>query len=503
MSPTVPEVRLRRVNERPIRPDAGFVLYWMTSYRRTRHNFALDRAVEHCLALGRPLLILEPLRCGHRWASARLHAFVLAGMRDNQAACRETGVAYLPYVEPEAGAGAGLLEALADRAAVVVTDDWPCFFVPRMVEAAGRKLEVRLEAVDGNGLYPMRATDKVFGRAFDLRRHLQKELAPHLEQVPSADPLARLAGLPRAALPRPVTERWPAASEALLRVEPGALAGLGIDHGVAPSAVLPGGSAAGRARLADFVERRLERYAEGRNHPDDEVASGLSPYLHFGQVGSHEILAALAAREDWSPAALSPRTDGKSSGWWRMSAGAEAFLDELVTWRELGFNLGCHRPGDLDRYGSLPEWARKTLAEHEGDRREHLYTIDEFAESATHDEIWNAAQTELREDGRMHNYLRMLWGKKILEWTPTAEDALQVMVELNNRYAIDGRDPNSYSGIFWVLGRYDRPWAPERPVFGMIRYMSSDNTRRKLKLRGYLECFGRGAGQGALFDLDG
>jgi deoxyribodipyrimidine photo-lyase len=157
-----------------------------------------------------------------------------------------------------------------------------------------------------------------------------------------------------------------------------------------------------------------------------------------------------------------------------------------VTWRELCYHYAHHRP-DHSSFSSLPDWARATLLEHASDPRPFTYTLEQFEDAATHDEIWNAAQRQLRESGRIHNYLRMLWGKKILHWTSSPEEAWAILVELNNRYAIDGRDPNSYGGIGWVLGRFDRAWGPERPIFGKVRYMSSKNARRKLRLRGYLE----------------
>jgi deoxyribodipyrimidine photo-lyase len=169
-----------------------------------------------------------------------------------------------------------------------------------------------------------------------------------------------------------------------------------------------------------------------------------------------------------------------------MNENAEAFLDQCITWRELGFHF-CHYRRDHDRYESLPGWAQKTLARHAGDTREYLYSLEQFDAAATHDSLWNAAQNQLRREGRLHNYLRMLWGKKILEWSSEPREALEIMIELNNRYALDGRDPNSYSGIFWVLGRHDRAWGPERPVFGTVRYMSSKNTARKVPVKQYLE----------------
>jgi deoxyribodipyrimidine photo-lyase len=246
-----------------------------------------------------------------------------------------------------------------------------------------------------------------------------------------------------------------------------------------------GGSQAANKRLRLFLRQKLDSYAEGRHDPAEDGTSGLSPYLHFGHISTHEIFAAVAKHEHWKPERLALRSNGSRSGWWGMSVSAESFLDQLITWRELGFNC-CHWRENYDRYESLPAWSRKTLGGHTGDRRPYQYALDEFANAETHDRLWNAAQTQLLIEGRIHNYLRMLWGKKILEWTRSPEEALGVMIELNNRYALDGRDPNSYSGIFWCLGRYDHPWGPERPIFGTVRYMSSKNAARKLNVRQYL-----------------
>ncbi len=475
-SPPEPHPRIRTWNAAPERRAGEYVLYWMVAQRRLQWNFALDRAVRRAEALDRPLLILEPLRCGYRWASERLHAFVIDGMREHERACAERGVRYVPYVEREPGEGRGLLAALAARAALVVTDEWPCFFVPRMQAAAARQLVCRLESVDSNGLLPLAASPGPFPTAYAFRRFLQRELRPHLEPFPAEDRLAS-ARCPREAVLAPEIEaRWPSA------IPP--LAGLPLDHGVAPVAER-GGAAAARLALQRFVRERLPRYAEERSEPAHEAASGLSPWLHFGQLSVHEVFRAVAAREGWTPERLSTSVAGKKEGWWGLGASAESFLDELVTWRELGFHLHRHVP-DCESYDTLPAWARATLEAHADDVREHVYTLDEFASAATHDPLWNAAQRQLVHEGRMHNYLRMLWGKKILEWTRHPREALEVMFELNNRYALDGRDPNSTSGITWVLGRFDRPWAPERKVFGTIRYMSSQNTARKFDVEPYL-----------------
>lgn len=497
MPAAVPEVRIHAANDRPLRADGDYVLYWMIAQRRAKANFALQRAVELARELGRPLLVLEGLRCGYRWASDRHHAFVLQGMADNVADFAAAGVSYVPYVEPTPGAGKGLLAALGERACAVVTDDYPCFFLPRMVAAAAGTLPVRLEAVDGNGLLPLRVGDRVFGRAFDFRRFLQKALPAHLGDFPLGDPLR---GYDRGAaeLPRGVAKKWPAASSALLAAEAKALAALPIDHAV-PVAPQRGGAVAAGATLRQFLTTRLPRYGEERSEPDADCASGLSPYLHYGHVGVHQVFAGLAKQEGWTREHIKA-TQGGQRGWLGMSETAESFVDELLTWRELGFNYTWQRD-DYEDFESLPDWAKKTLEKHAADPREHLYTLEQFAASKTHDAVWNAAQTQLRETGVMQNYLRMLWGKKVLEWTPKPADAMAILIELNNRYALDGRDPNSYTGISWVLGRYDRPWAPEREVYGVIRYMSSGNTVKKLRMKQYLARWsGPAGGPASLFD---
>lgn len=492
---TIPDVRIRTCNSEPLRESGDFVLYWMVAFRRLGWNFAVERAAEHARRLKKPLVILEPLRCGYRWANDRIHRFVIEGMAEHAARLAKSNVLYHPYVEPEPGAGRGLVEALGRRAAVVVTDDYPAFFLPRMIAAAAARLPVRLEAVDSNGLLPLRAADKDFVTAAHFRRFLQKVLPGHLEQAPVQNPLTRLPPrLPQ--LPAAVLKRWPAASPELLWG--GTLAGLPIDHSVPPVAEVRGGDTAGGRTLERFLDERLARYGEGRNDPGEPVTSALSPYLHFGHVSPHQMFAAVAARERWSPERLAGRATGAREGWWGMSPAAEKFLDEAVTWREVGYNMAAHR-ADFERYESLPAWAQATLEKHERDRRPHLYSRDQFAAGETSDELWNAAQGELREQGRIHNYLRMLWGKKVIEWSASPRAALDVLIDLNNRYALDGRDPNSYTGIFWCLGRYDRPWPPERPVFGTVRTMSSESTRRKYKVDGYVARYGLKASQMSIF----
>ncbi len=417
-----------------------------------------------------------------------MHRFVIEGMRDNQKDLAETVALYYPYVEPTAGEGSGLVAELARQACVVVTDDYPCFFHPQMIRAVAPSLPARLELIDSNCLMPLKAWDRTFTVAHSYRRAMQKALPAFLDHSPDENPLlARsVSGIPPLErLPADITRRWPAAQFDRL-LSDGGLSRLDIDHSVKP-APLEGGSRTARTMLRTFVNRLLDNYNEDRNHPDLTATSQLSAYMHFGHISAHEVFWSLMQHCHWSPDQLS-KPNGSIEGFWNVGPAAEAFLDQLCTWREIGFNM-CQREPHYDRYESLPAWARKTLADHQSDPRPKLYTFQELEQAKTYDRLWNAAQTQLVRDGRIHNYLRMLWGKRFLEWTPSAEVALQWMLELNNKYALDGRDPNSYSGIFWVLGRYDRAWGPERPIFGKIRYMTSENTAKKVKVKEYLKAY--------------
>ncbi len=486
-----------RVSKSEVNADGDYVVYWMIASRRTEWNFGLQRAVEWAKELKKPLVIFEALRSTYQWNSDRIHAFVIQGMADNARKLSRRSVTYYPYVEPKAGDERGLLKELTAKACVVVSDDFPCFFLPRMVKAAARQIPVKFELVDSNGLYPMRDTDRVFSRAYDFRRHLQKTLLPHLAEVPKQDPLkgARLQKLE--SLPKKLLKRWPAADPIELSKDlPTELSKFAIDHDVTVSDTI-GGVDAGRKRIDSFLNSKLDNYSESRNQPEKMMTSGLSPYLHFGHVSAFEIFDRVVKAANWSPDLVAEKAKGSSSGWWGTSEAVESFLDELITWRELGYNM-CVNLDNYTEYESLPEWAQKTLREHAKDKREYLYSDDEFEFGKTHDRLWNAAQWQLVTTGIIHNYLRMLWGKKILEWSKTPQDALATMIHLNNKYALDGRNPNSYSGIFWVLGRYDRAWG-ERPVFGKIRFMSSDNTARKVKVKNYIEMYHPPSPQKQLF----
>lgn len=316
---------------------------------------------------------------------------------------------------------------------------------------------------------------------------MQKNFVEAYTHPPKKDPLndlenkGKVDGLPE------ITNNFPNGKEALNDIE-SFISELDIDHSVKPIE-WKGTRKSGLGMMGQFIQHGLMEYDEKRNDPDEAKTSHLSPWLHFGKISSFEIVRAVLDHqpENWS---LDKITDnnGSMGGFFNGDSNLASFLDELITWREVGFHFAHHRD-DYDKFESLPDWAIETLNRHRDDSRDWNYSYEELAEANTHDEIWNAAQTQLREEGIIHNYLRMLWGKKVIEWTPDPETALEYLIDLNNTYAIDGRDPNSYSGIFWCFGRFDRAWQ-ERPIFGKLRYMTSESTRKKVKIKQYLSKYG-------------
>jgi len=485
-----PNTRITVENSAPINGSGEYVLYWMTAARRTRFNHALDHARAHAAALGRPLVVFEALRAGYPWAAPRHHAFVRDGMRDNAARCAAAGVRWIGHIEPAPGASAGLLEALAARACLVVRDSSPAFFFPRLGRGFLTRCPVRVEAVDAVGVLPLAAADRPFPTAHAFRRHLQKVLPVHLRDAPAPDGLGGLAG-PPPAVGLAGLDRWPLLHSAA-EVDAVDLGALPLAGRVPPAAGQRGGEAAAQARWAAFCAQGLAAYDAGRNEPSVVGGStGLSPYFHYGMFSAWQILADLEARHGWSAADRGPPKAGSREGWWGLPAAEEALLDQAITWRELGHVFAAHVP-DPESFDTLPDWARATLDKHRRDPRPTGFTLERLDAGDTPDPIWNAAQRQLRESGTIHNYLRMLWGKKILGWAPSPEEALAWTVTLNHRYALDGRDPNSTAGITWVFGHFDRAWGPERPIFGTVRYMTSENTARKYDLKPYLARWGAG-----------
>ena len=484
-----PATRVRAQNTQPIENGGKFVLYWMTAARRARFNFGLQRAAELAIQLGKPLLVVEPLRCDYPDACDRFHQFVVEGMAANAAALRETNAFYYPYTERVPGEGRGLIETLSHAAAVVVTDWFPGYFLPRMTAALAQRVAIRVEAIDSTGLIPAASHGRPFPTARGYRAFMQRTLKDHLADFPVEDPAALVAGLRRLrAIPGDVRSRWPPLTDREL-AQPGQLvAGLPINHAI-PAVQFTGGSPAADARLSSFVRSRLPLYGTEHNHPDADATSKLSPYLHFGHISPHQVFSAVMTAERWTTRKLQKTRAGAREGWWGVSSSAEHFLDQLTVWRELAFN-GCAWTPDFHSYDALPSWARATLDAHLEDARPHVYSLAQLEGAETHDPVWNSAQRQLRQEGWFHGYLRMLWGKKILEWCRHPAEALERMEILMNRYSLDGRDPVSYLSYGWVLGRADRPW-PEREIFGTVRCMTSASARRKLRMTDYLRTFSK------------
>lgn len=480
---TLNQSRLVRLNDKPIDKTGDFVLYWMQMARRFSCNHSLDYAIKCANELGKPLVVYEGLRADYPWASARLHQFILEGMRDNALTAKKLGFTYWPFVETPKQPAHGLLHRVAARAALIVTDDFPCFIIPAQSRAVAAKHERAVIAVDSNAVVPLRLLGDAPYAAAHLRPKIHKAFAEafDLRSAPKPKP-------PKASAARV----QPGFELATLDDVSGLVAKLPIDQKVRAVAERPGGTTAARAQLKTFLKKGLPIYADERSDPMPPSAahgSRLSPYLHFGHIGIEEIVSEVFdATGGYARSRLHLEAAGKREGFFGKDRNANSFLDEALTWRDVGYVWHVHRGSDTRSLeAALPAWAKATLHLHAGDKREFVYDLVAWESASTHDPLWNAAQRELVATGTIHNYLRMLWGKKVIEWSRTPEEAYQTLVHLNNKYALDGRNPNSYTGILWCFGLFDRPWAPQRNVLGQIRYMSSANTAKKFKLGPYLD----------------
>ncbi len=485
------------VNDKEVFVDGEYVLYWMIATRRFNYNAALEYAAKLAENYGKPLLVVEEISTSHKFANDRITSFVIQGMVENTSIFKEHNIRFIPWVETPLSGPMGLLKTLAKRACLIVTDDFPTYYPLSATKAAGKSLNRKVIAVDSNGVFPMSWTSSAFSTAHSFRRFIHANFSRCRETWPQKVPIntdydySISDDLYRSIIQECSVKIPP--YEWLWRCSEGgstgkkALSTIDIDHNVQPVRQARGGRNTAAKKLAVFLKNRLNRYNVDRNNIEKPSVSGLSPWLHFGHISSIEIVGKILDSEKWTPENITTSRKGAREGWWGLPAGVESFLDQIITWRELGFNNAFHNPNH-NKYESIPEWAKLTLSEHTDDER-MLYTFEQIENAETHDEVWNAAQQELLQTGIIHNYLRMLWGKRILEWAQTPEQAVEWMIELNDKYALDGRDPNSYTGIFWVLGRHDRAWGPERAIFGKIRYMSSENTKKKLKLKPYLQQF--------------
>jgi deoxyribodipyrimidine photo-lyase len=438
--------RIRKLNDAAVRTGGRYVLYWCRANRRVDSNHALAFAAGLANQLDLPLLFLECLTCDYPYASDRLHTFALQGMPETAARLRKLGIGCAFHIPRRSHEGEAAFFAMVGDAAAVVTDDCPL---------PAPSVDAACYAVDSSCIVPANCIPSRCYAAYSIRPKIHKLLPQFLHAVP---PIRVRRKFPQPA-PALGTEVHAAGIATLV-------AGCQIDHSVAAPAGIEGGRAQAKRRLANFLRHRLRRYARDKNEPSAHATSGLSPYLHWGYISSLEV--ALAVREYAAEHKLI----------------VDEFLEELIVRRELAFNFVRHAaaPESLDE---LPEWARRTLNLHRKDRREPLYTREQLESAATCDDLWNAAQTELLLRGRIHGYYRMYWGKRILEWSPSPEEALAAALYLNDRYALDGQDPASVTNILWCFGLHDRPW-PERPIFGTVRSMSRAGMERKTDVAAYI-----------------
>ena len=448
--------RVIQLNDRPVNTNARYVLYWMQMYKRVDNNHSLIYAIRRANELRLPLVVYEGLKYYYPWASDRIHTFILEGVDEKRREFEQLGIRYVFYLQKDADAPKNTVAALAKDAALIVTDDYPCFIIPQHNRRVAERAEIPVYAVDSNGIIPMSKFDKEEYAAYTIRPKINKLLDRYLKPLPSEAVDFPSVGIEVDCPETLVTEDNIASL----------VAGCGIDHSVPASRHYKGGTNEGRKRLKKFVDESLPDYDKARSKPDRDGSSRLSSYLHFGYLSPLEI--ALTVQQADAP-----------------QESIDAYLEELIVRRELSFNMTSFN-AHYDSLAALPAWVQKTMREHADDARQFNYSLEQLEAGETHDELWNAAQSEMVATGEMHNYVRMLWGKNVIAWSPSYEVAFETLVHLNNKYCLDGRDPNSYAGFLWCFGKHDRAWF-ERPVFGLIRYMASHSTGKKFDSKKYIE----------------
>jgi len=440
--------RIQPLNDRPVR-QGKFVLYWMQASQRAAYNHALEYAIGQANEQNLPVVVAFGITDRFPEANARHYTFMIEGLRELQLELQQRGIQFVvQHQSPELAA-----VRMARKASMVVTDRGYLRIQKSWRQKVSEKAPCRVVQVESDVVVPMEvASDKEAYAASTLRprinAHLKRFLVPMRRTPVRRDSLSfRFDSLD-------ITRTDVVGSQ------------LRVDRSVAPVEGFRGGASHATRLLNEFVAKKLKYYHDHRSDPSMDLGSHMSPYLHFGQVSPLHI--ALKVRQ----------ARGKPK------ASKEAFLEELIVRRELSMNFVHFNP-HYDSFEALPDWAKKTLKAHGKDRREYLYGLEELEHGQTHDAYWNAAQKEMVGTGKMHNYMRMYWGKKILEWSSTPEEAFRTALYLNNKYELDGRDPNAFTGVAWCFGKHDRAW-PERPIFGKVRYMNDAGLRRKFDIEGYV-----------------
>lgn len=455
----------RLTTHEPQRGD--HVLYWMQASQRAEGNPALDVTIREANRLRKPVQVCfcpDPKGEGQQRRHLR---FMLEGLSETAHLLAERGIAFLIRTGPPRD----VIPVLAEDACLVVTDRGYLRGQKEERSLLAKRLELPFIEVEGDVIVPVEiASAKEEWSAATFRRRI----TPHLDHFPEQSPS-----------PAVTVRADPGESEPLTptRVD-GIIRSLHPLDDAGPAA-LTGGLSEARRLLDLFVTEKLPRYAAERNDPNADVLSCMSPYLHFGQISPLEVALRVQAAGGSGNMIKNGNQNGENTA---------AYLEELIVRRELSMNF-VHYDPDYAAPACLPDWAKTTLAEHARDPREYVYSFHELETASTHDPYWNAAQTEMRQTGKMHGYMRMYWGKKVIEWSPTPEEAYHTLLTLNNRYELDGRDPNSYAGIAWCFGKHDRAWK-ERAVFGKVRYMNAKGLHRKFDADRYAARFEEASPEG-------
>lgn len=442
-----PRVTVRRGGT----PESGgkCVVYWMQRAQRGIDNPALDVAIQTANALRKPVVVFFAPVLFYPHANLRHYRFLNEGIPDIAAALAKRNVGFVLRRYPNHS----LLKFCEEvKPALVIGDENPLREPERWRATAAEKLRVPFWTVDADVIVPAMLLGKAQYAAHIIRPRLQDHLRRFLSRP--QNPRAAIAwkkspGLQSLDARTDITEAWK------------------LDRSVSPVSGWRGGTDEAIRLLKEFIHKKLRDYRMRRNHPEADYTSRLSPYLHFGHISP--LTVALAVRNSRVP-----------------KAEKEAFLNQIIVWRELAVNL-VRFNSNYDNFECAESWAHRTLAKHARDIRPLIYSEAQLENAETHDPLWNAAQMQMVNTGWMHNYMRMYWAKKILEWSRSPAEAHQTAVRLNDKYELDGRDPNGYAGIAWaIVGKFDRPWF-ERPIFGQIRYMSAASTGRKFDIKRYIQ----------------
>jgi len=449
-SQPVQDTRIQRLNDRDLN-GGSYVLYWMQQSQRSEYNHALEYAVQQANACGQGVVVGFGLMDAYPEATLRHYAFMIEGLHETRASLAQQGIKMVI----QRGAPADVALKLGRKASLIVCDRGYLNHQKNWRTQVARKAACPVVQVESDAVVPVEVvSQKAEYAARTLRPKIQKHLTKYL--VPFKSSMVKTSSLD-----------LKISSLDLKKVD-AILDKLPLDGHVSPATrFFKGGTSQGKARFDQFIKEQLYHYVKNRNQPQFNDISHMSPYLHFGQI---------------SPIYLALQI--KAAGI-RFKEAQEAYLEELIVRRELAMNFVHYTP-HYDSFACLPQWARNTLNQHQKDKRKYVYSRSRLENAQTHDVYWNAAMREMKATGFMHNYMRMYWGKKILEWSETPEHAFRTILSINNKYFLDGRDPNSYVGVLWIFGLHDRAWF-ERPVFGKIRYLAASGLERKCDIRGYVK----------------